>query len=42
VNGTPIQFSHEKNIYRKGGAVIPAGQFSAILDKLENTIEVTL
>jgi cellobiose phosphorylase len=42
INGKPVTFTHEKNTYRKGGAVIPAGQFSAMLDKLENTIEVTL
>jgi cellobiose phosphorylase len=42
INGKPVTFTHEKNTYRKGGAMIPAGQFSAMLDKRENTIEVTL
>jgi 1,2-beta-oligoglucan phosphorylase len=42
INGKPIQFGYEENKYRKGGAVIPAGQFIAMLDQEENSVEIIL
>jgi hypothetical protein len=42
INGTAIQFKHEENKYRKGGAVISAEQFLARLDQQENIVEVKL
>jgi len=42
INGQTIQFKYEENKYRQGGAVIPADQFLAMLDRQENTVEVTL
>jgi cellobiose phosphorylase len=42
INGKPIQFGYEENKYRKGGAVIPAGQFVAMLNQEENSVEIIL
>ncbi len=42
VNGKAIQFAHEENKYRMGGAVISAPQFLTALDRRENIVEVRL
>ena len=42
INGKAIQFKYEENKYRKGGAVISADQFLAMLDRQENIVEVRL
>jgi cellobiose phosphorylase len=42
INGNAVPFNHEENLYRKGGAVIPAGEFSRLMAKGENTVEVRL
>jgi cellobiose phosphorylase len=42
INGKAIQFKYEENKYRKGGAVISAEQFLAMLDRQENIVEVRL
>ncbi len=42
INGEPVVFMHENNKYRKGGAVIPTAIFLAMLNRHENTIEITL
>ena len=42
INGKAIQFTDEENKYRKGGAVISAEQFLAMLDRQENIVEVRL
>jgi cellobiose phosphorylase len=42
VNGKSVVFTYEENKYRKGGAVIPASEFLAMLNKQENTVEIEL
>ena len=42
INGTPVDFTHEENKYRKGGAVIKADQFLSMLNKTHNLVEITL
>ena len=42
INGQAVQFKYEENKYRQGGAVIPADQFLAMLDRQENIVEVWL
>jgi cellobiose phosphorylase len=42
INGKAIQFKYEENKYRKGGAVISAEQFLAMLDRQQNIVEVRL
>ncbi len=42
INGKPVRFTYEDNKYRKGGAVIPVNQFTAMLDKQENIIEIQM
>ena len=42
VNDKNIEFSREPNQYRLGGAVIPADEFLALLNKVENTVAVQL
>ena len=42
INGNAIQFKYEENKYRKGGAIISAGQFVAMLDRQQNIVEVRL
>jgi len=42
INGKAVQFTLEENKYRLGGAVIPAEQFLAMLDRQENTVEIRL
>jgi len=42
INGQAVQFKYEENKYRQGGAVIPADQFLAMLDRQENIVEVRL
>ncbi len=42
INGKAIKFTREENKYRKGGAVISAQQFLAMLDRQENIVEVRL
>ncbi|MCX6305057.1 MAG: hypothetical protein NT040_08820 [Bacteroidetes bacterium] len=41
-NGKPVEFLREDNKYRKGGAVIPADQFLAMLNDRANTILIDL
>jgi len=40
--GQPAAFTIEDNPYRRGGALIPADQFLAMLDRHENTVEIRL
>jgi cellobiose phosphorylase len=42
INGKAIEFKHEHNEYRKGGAVIPKGDFLGHLNQKENIILVSL
>ncbi len=42
INGKRVQFTYDKNIYRKGGAVIPLDQFAELLNRQENQIEIQL
>ena len=42
INGKPVRFTYEDNKYRQGGAVIPVNQFTAMLDKQENIIEIQM
>jgi cellobiose phosphorylase len=42
IDGKAIQFTYEENKYRKGGAVISAEQFLAMLDRQEHIVEVRL
>ena len=42
INGKDIQFTVEENIYRKGGAMIPVGEFLDMLDQQENIVNVLL
>jgi len=42
INGKVIQFRYEENKYRAGGAVVPAEQFFAMLDRRENVVEIRL
>jgi cellobiose phosphorylase len=42
VNGNEVIFLHEEIKYRNGGAVIPADQFLALLNKKQNIVEITL
>ena len=42
VNGNAIDFTHEENKYRKGGAVISAAQFLASLNQQLNIVEIHL
>lgn len=42
VNGSAMPFVYEENKYRQGGAVLPADQFLAVLNKQHNIVEITL
>ena len=42
INGKAIKFIYEDNKYRQGGAVIPEGQFLAMLDQQDNIVEIQL
>ncbi|MFZ2286379.1 MAG: hypothetical protein WAV93_05280 [Bacteroidales bacterium] len=42
INGTDVQFTEEESIYRRGGAVIPAGIFSALPQEQESRIEICM
>ncbi len=42
INGKPVKFTYEADKYRQGGAVIPVNQFTAMLDKQENIIEIQM
>jgi cellobiose phosphorylase len=42
INGRPVDFTYEENKYRKGGAVIPAEQFSDYLNQQVNIVEIQL
>lgn len=42
INGKPVDFTFEVNKYRKGGAVIPADQFLALLNQQANMVEIHL
>jgi cellobiose phosphorylase len=42
INGKSVQFAYEENKYRKGGAVIPADKFLAMMRQGENVAEVRL
>ena len=42
VNGKPVRFACEDNKYRRGGAVIPADQFLAMLNMQDNTVVIQL
>jgi hypothetical protein len=42
MNGTEVAFKEEENNYRRGGAVIPAGQFRAMLSGDANIVEIQL
>ncbi|RPJ04273.1 MAG: hypothetical protein EHM28_13710 [Spirochaetaceae bacterium] len=40
MNGKAVEFTVENNCYRRGGAVIPADRFLAMLDKKDNLVEI--
>jgi len=42
VNGKALNFAHDENKYRKGGASIPTDQFLKMLDMQENMVEIQL
>jgi cellobiose phosphorylase len=42
INGRTVRFTHEENKYRKGGAVIPAYKFTALLNPHDNLVEIHL
>lgn len=42
INGSAARISADDNPYRRGGAVIAAGEFSAMLDRQENSVEIVL
>jgi cellobiose phosphorylase len=42
VNGKTMKFTLENNKYRTGGAVIPAEKFLAMLDQLQNVVDIQL
>jgi len=42
INGVEIQFKHENNFYRSGGAVIPVSVFSKLTDLEKNLVEILL
>jgi cellobiose phosphorylase len=42
VNGKTMAFTYENNKYRKGGAVIPAEVFFAVLNQEKNIVEIRL
>jgi cellobiose phosphorylase len=42
INGSDATMTVEENQYRRGGAVIPAGDFETMLDREENTVDVFL
>ena len=42
INGKPVDFTLEENKYRKGGAVINADQFLAMLNQTDNDVEILL
>jgi len=42
INGREAIQSTEDNPYRRGGAVIPASLFSAMLDRPDNRVEIYL
>jgi cellobiose phosphorylase len=42
INGTSVRFTHEENKYRKGGAVIPAYKFAALINPHDNNVEIRL
>jgi len=42
INGKSIEFTHEENKYRSGGAVIRTVHLLSLLNKLENNIEIVL
>jgi cellobiose phosphorylase len=42
INGIPVHFTYEDNKYRQGGAVIQTEHFLAMLNSLENVVEILL
>ena len=40
INGKAVQFTYEENNYRRGGAVIPLKQYTDLLNKHENLVEI--
>jgi cellobiose phosphorylase len=42
INGKPIKFTYKDNKYRRGGALIPTDQFSAMLNNQDNIIEIQM
>jgi cellobiose phosphorylase len=42
INGEPVSFTCQDNIYRKGGAIIRKDQFLAMLNQKDNTIAISL
>jgi len=42
INGKPVKFTYEDNKYRRGGAVIPADRFLAMLNRRDNSIDIQL
>jgi hypothetical protein len=42
INGAPVIFTRAENNYRQGGAIIPADQFSGLLNQQDNQIEISL
>jgi hypothetical protein len=42
INGEKVDFSLEENLYRKGGAVLPAALFAEMLTEEGNLITISL
>ena len=42
LNDKAIDFRYEDNIYRQGGAVFPASNFTRLLNRTDNTLEIIL
>jgi cellobiose phosphorylase len=42
INGENVPFYYEENMYRKGGAMIPVGQFADMMNEKENLINIVL
>ena len=40
INGRPVSFTREENKYRRGGAVIPAYRFAAMINPNDNIVEI--
>ncbi len=42
VNGKAVTYTQEENKYRKGGAVMPSGQFLGLLNQKDNIVDISM